>query len=745
MVPRSNLLALFLVVLATHRIQALNAVYEAESGTLIDVNLNDRHTGYEGTGYGDYADYGGGTIQWTHSTSSATTAAISIRYATKVSRPLDLYIDGSLKATFSCSGTGSWTTWQTETQQVPMGKGSHLLELTAPNYGPNVDWLSVDWEESSTSTPTQSPTAAPTPAPTPAATEEQERTLEYTVYQAEDAQTHAVDILNKHSGYEGSGYGDYKNVGSYLTWTLSVPSQAQYDLTIRYSSKNQRNCSLYVDGSRQGLFQFYATGSWTTWASETISVSLSKGNHDIKILAEESTGPNIDYLAINGCVGCGSSPTAAPVTRPTPAPVPSPTQAPVPSPTLAPISPTPRPVSGKTQSGTKEFPYAVAIASNNRLEKGEFVSSPSNAYKVGLTNSGSLVLQDSSGSTIWSSETDGEGHRAYVQGDGNMIIRKSNNKAVWTSETYDHAGAQLIVDDAGRIAVAEGYDAVWLDGLPRGSYNGPPSASLEFPIRAMFYYPWYPETWTVNGELVHHIPDLGLYSNSDKSVIENHIDAFEYAWTDMAIASWWGPETNQERGRLTMMLEKIADLGSSVKLTAYHEQERYGTPSASSIKEDLDYLKKWYAWHEGWAHVDDRPVIFVYNSGGCDVARRWMEASNGEWYVVLKLFPKYLECSVQPDHWHQYGVAGGEPLEYDNYSFTIAPGFWRADHSTPTVPRVSKSDWCDNVEEMVASNQPWQLIVSFNEHGEGTGVESSSSWASSSGYGDYLDCLHQYH
>jgi hypothetical protein len=44
---------------------------------------------------------------------------------------------------------------------------------------------------------------------------------------------------------------------------------------------------------------------------------------------------------------------------------------------------------------------------------------------------------------------------------------------------------------------------------------------------------------------------------------------------------------------------------------------------------------------------------------------------------------------------------------------------------------------------MVASGAPWQLVTTFNEWGEGTAVESAEEWASSSGYGDYLDALHR--
>ena len=120
-----------------------------------------------------------------------------------------------------------------------------------------------------------------------------------------------------------------------------------------------------------------------------------------------------------------------------------------------------------------------------------------------------------------------------------------------------------------------------------------------------------------------------------------------------------------------------------------------------------------------------------------------MAASNGEWFVVTKLFGNYLNCPVQPDHWHQYGIGDGY-LEYQGVSVTIGPGFWRADKTTPKTPRLSKDRWCANVQRMANSGQPWQLIVSFNEAGEGTMIESSPSWASSSGYGYFLDCLHQY-
>jgi hypothetical protein len=48
------------------------------------------------------------------------------------------------------------------------------------------------------------------------------------------------------------------------------------------------------------------------------------------------------------------------------------------------------------------------------------------------------------------------------------------------------------------------------------------------------------------------------------------------------------------------------------------------------------------------------------------------------------------------------------------------------------------------VKGMVDSGEPWQLVVSFNEAGEGTMIEASSAWSSNTQYGMYLDCLNKF-
>jgi hypothetical protein len=107
----------------------------------------------------------------------------------------------------------------------------------------------------------------------------------------------------------------------------------------------------------------------------------------------------------------------------------------------------------------------------------------------------------------------------------------------------------------------------------------------------------------------------------------------------------------------------------------YYEDEKKFDRTVDELVADLDYLKKWFAWHESWAHMDGKPVIFIWNESECEVADRWVKAANkAGWYVVLKLFGKYDECDSQPDSWHQY-VRIPETSSYTCLEFFIVRAF----------------------------------------------------------------------
>jgi hypothetical protein len=270
----------------------------------------------------------------------------------------------------------------------------------------------------------------------------------------------------------------------------------------------------------------------------------------------------------------------------------------------------------------------------------------------------------------------------------------------------------------------------------------PPNTDVPLPARAAFYYPWFPETWTVNGAHVFYHPDLGYYSSDVQAVADAHIRALDYGKVKVPIASWWGQNQHAEHTRIPLLMDRTAALGSSIKWTLYYEKEGRSNPTAAQLRADLSYISSRYANRPEFARVLGKPVIFVYNANDttCEVADRWHQAAASNWYVVLKVFPGFATCANRPSAWHQYGPAS--PVHSHDRSYVISPGFWRADEASPRLAR-DPARFAQNVRDMVASGKSWQIVTSFNEWGEGTSVEGAQEWASPSGFGTYLDILHK--
>ena len=391
----------------------------------------------------------------------------------------------------------------------------------------------------------------------------------------------------------------------------------------------------------------------------------------------------------------------------------------------------------RRKKAAQEFSKAVLMP-NETLASGQFVYSLRGLYEFGIYPNGDLMLKKSSDKRVLWRAGVSDAALCLVQRDGNLVALNKKRKVIWKSDTRA-PGAFLVLDIVGQLSLIKGKTLVWLAGKPFSTYSKPSSTDLTFPVRGIFYYPWFPETWSVEGKQVFYGPTLSKYSSDDPLVQASHIKSLQYGNIDLGIASWWGPNTNSDRARITSLL--LASRNTNVKWAIYHEKEFTTDPTVQKIRNDLNYLKKWFAWHDEYAHVDRRPVIFIYNDGGCDVVNRWVTANKGEWYIVLKVFQNYLDCPNQPDHWHQYAPAKALASQ-PGFSTTISPGFWRADMAAPMLPRVGKQVWRQNVAKMVNSKDDWQLITSFNEWGEGTSVESAREWDSSSGYGFYLDALH---
>jgi hypothetical protein len=282
--------------------------------------------------------------------------------------------------------------------------------------------------------------------------------------------------------------------------------------------------------------------------------------------------------------------------------------------------------------------------------------------------------------------------------------------------------------------------------LDPGRKPTPSEPTLHFPIRMAFYYPWFPQTWTVGGVYTHFHPSLGYYSSDDATLQQAHIRALDYAGVDAAISEW-RPSPSYLDSRLKAMLGQTVTLRSALKWAIYYSPEGSSDPAPRAIAANLAYVRDTLAPSPAYARVDGRFVVFVWSSGPsdatCSLAARWKAANariGNAAYVVLKVFPGYRDCASQPDGWHQYAPATAAAV-LPGHSYSVSPGFWRANDARPRLTRAVRR-FEQGVRAMVASGAPWQLVTTFNEWGEGTAVESAAEWQTASGEGAYLDALH---
>jgi len=123
-------------------------------------------------------------------------------------------------------------------------------------------------------------------------------------YQGENATAQSgTTTAATSSGYTGTGYADFGGNGTWIEWNnIFAATAGNYLLTFRYANRSTtaRSCTVLRNGSSAGSVAFSSTGSWTTWATATLTVSLRAGNNTIRVLANTSNGgPNLDKLELS--------------------------------------------------------------------------------------------------------------------------------------------------------------------------------------------------------------------------------------------------------------------------------------------------------------------------------------------------------------------------------------------------------------------------------------------------------------
>ncbi|OIK07872.1 PQQ-dependent sugar dehydrogenase [Streptomyces monashensis] len=132
--------------------------YQAEDALISQGTVATNHTGYTGTGFVDYTNVKGSSVEFTVSAAAAGPASLTLRYAngTTTDRPMDLAVNGTVAApAVSFPATTDWNTWATKTVNVQLKAGTNAIRAraTTDHGGPNLDRLSL-----AAATDTQPPT-----------------------------------------------------------------------------------------------------------------------------------------------------------------------------------------------------------------------------------------------------------------------------------------------------------------------------------------------------------------------------------------------------------------------------------------------------------------------------------------------------------------------------------------------------------------------------------------------------------
>ena len=300
-------------------------------------------------------------MTYTVNVTQAGDYAVAARIATpNTGRWIAFSVDGQPGTVLSLPRTGSFDTYTTATRiyytwsphypltatmtptpqatgfppsehPLRLTAGTHVFELEFSGDGQNLDWFEL------------TPYVEPTPMPLPnGSTPFKPLAIPGTI-QAEDYDLggegvayHDTTPGNSGGAYRQDGVdietaGGVTNVGwvrsgEWLAYTATIQSAGAYTMTARMASPNSgRTMALLVDGSQAATVVVPKTGSFSTFTTVSVPVTLAAGTHTLKLVFT-GDGQNLDWIAF-ALAGVTEPPTppgpsggasfvAAPVTAP---------------------------------------------------------------------------------------------------------------------------------------------------------------------------------------------------------------------------------------------------------------------------------------------------------------------------------------------------------------------------------------------------------------------------------------------
>ncbi|HLL88858.1 MAG TPA: carbohydrate-binding protein, partial [Tepidisphaeraceae bacterium] len=126
---------------------------------------------------------------------------------------------------------------------------------------------------------------------------------ELSLYQAESATlAGGTTADSNNAGYTGTGFANLPATDGTVTFaSVNAASAGTHKLTFRYAngSASARTTELKVNGvAVTGGLTFPVTGSWTTWSTVSVNVTLTAGNNTVAVRSTGQDGGNVDWMEV---------------------------------------------------------------------------------------------------------------------------------------------------------------------------------------------------------------------------------------------------------------------------------------------------------------------------------------------------------------------------------------------------------------------------------------------------------------
>lgn len=266
----------------TMKLEAEEASLSGESlSTMAEVNNN--HFGYSGSGFVDSLDNDGAAVTFYADVKTAGDFSVDLRYAnaTGSDKTVSIFVNGKRVKQTTLSDLGSWSTWATTSETIPLAAGRNAITYKYYVDGEdsgnvNIDYIEVPYYP------------------------------EIAKYEAESAVLDGGAAVNQnHLFYSGQGFVDGMTAtGAKATFQVEVPTAGSYELALRYANGtgSTHTLSTYVNGVDVAQASLTSSGtSWDVWDEHVQTVSLNAGINTIAYQydAADSGNVNLDRVLVS--------------------------------------------------------------------------------------------------------------------------------------------------------------------------------------------------------------------------------------------------------------------------------------------------------------------------------------------------------------------------------------------------------------------------------------------------------------